>query len=137
MNNQHFEFKSYTPTPQDPYMLGLAKVKLFGKVIATYKEVKTKDGSGTFFCTANYTSTDASGEKKYMPCIMLDSRDDEQDLLDFIRDNVNRLKAQRSAVVNAQPNAQQGAYYPHGMVQNTQAAPISMSEVAQNDQLPF
>lgn len=136
MNNQHFEFKSYTPTPQDPYMLGLAKVKLYGKVIATYKEVKTKDGSGTFFCTANYTSTDASGEKKYMPCVMLDSRDDEQDLLDFIREKVNQVKAQRS-VQSMHPVLTAAVHYPHGMVANSMQQAVSNSEVAQNDQLPF
>lgn len=136
MNYQNFEFKSYTPTPNDSYMLGIAKVKLYGKVIANFKEVKTKDGSGTFFCTANYTSIDASGEKKYMPCVMLDSRDDEQDLLDFIRDNVNRLKAQRS-VQSMQPVLTAAIHYPHGMVANSMQQVVSNSEAAQNNDLPF
>ncbi len=135
MNNQMFEFKSYTPTPNDQYMLGIAKVKLYGKVIANYKHVKTKDGSSTFFCTQNYQTVSESGEKKYLPCVMLDSRDDEQDLLDFIRDNVNKIMAQRS-VHQAQPSqSASGQYYPHGMVQ--QAQTNSMSEVAANEQLPF
>jgi hypothetical protein len=137
MNNPNFEFKSYIPTPTDQYMLGLAKVKLYGKVIATYKHVKTKDGTGTFFCTANYTMTDAAGEKKYQACIMLDSRDDEEELLEFIRRNVNAAIAQKSAhkhgVQAQQPAA---AYYPHGMVQNTQMQ-LPIAEVGADDPIPF
>jgi hypothetical protein len=132
MNN--FEFKSYTPTPNDQYMLGIAKIKLYGKIVVNFKHVKTKDGSGTFYCTNNYTLLDAMGEKKYLPCVQLDSRDDEDMLMEFIRENVTKVLAQRSAH-QAQPIAQPGAYYPHGMIQ--QQPPKSMDEVAANEQLPF
>lgn len=130
MNN--FEFVSYLPTPNDQYMLGIAKVKLFGKIELRYKHVKTKDNTGTFFCCANYTTQDATGEKKYMPCFLLDSRSDEELLMDTIRDGVNRSINSKSAIPN-QP-AQANAYYPHGLVQPAQA-PKSMSEV--QEQLPF
>jgi hypothetical protein len=132
MNNNNFEFKSYTPTPTDQYMLGIAKVKLYGRLIVNYKHVKTKDGTGTFFCTNNYTLTDAGGEKKYLSCVQLDSRDDEEILMEIIRDGVNRVMAQRSAH-QAQSIAQPGAYYPHGMAQNTQV----QQEVAKQEELPF
>ena len=137
MNNNNFEFKSYTPTPTDQYMLGIAKVKLYGKIIANFKHVKTKDGSGSFFCTNNYTTTDAMGDKKYIPCVQLDSRDDEQELLDYIRDSVNRIQTQQSVHKGQPVQSQAGAYYPHGMAKLAQAAPTSMSEVAANEQLPF
>lgn len=136
MNNQMFEFKSYTPTPNDQYMLGIAKVKLYGKIIANYKHVKTKDGSSSFFCTQNYMMIDPlTQEKKYIPCVMLDSRDDEQDLLDYIRDCVNKVLSQRSAHQAQAVQPLTGSYYPHGMVQQTQ--PNTMSEVAAQEQLPF
>lgn len=137
MNNNNFEFKSYTPTPTDQYMLGIAKVKLYGKIIVNFKHVKTKDGSGSFFCTNNYTTTDAMGDKKYIPCVQLDSRDDEQELLDYIRDSVNRIQTQQSVHQGKPVQSQAGAYYPHGMAKLAQAAPTSMSEVAANEQLPF
>jgi hypothetical protein len=141
MNN--FEFISYTPTPTDQFMLGVAKVKAYGKLELRFKHVKTKDGSGTFFCCANYTTQDSSGEKKYIPCFLLDSRSDEEMLMELIRDGVNQVMAQRS-VHAMQPSASEPIHYPHGMGQNTKInpeftmqAPKSMDEVAANDQLPF
>jgi hypothetical protein len=145
MNNNNFEFKSYIPTPTDQYMLGIAKVKLYGKIVVNFKHVKTKDGSGTFFCTNNYSMTDASGEKKYLSCVMLDSRDDEEALMEYIRSSVNQVLAQRSVHQGQQiaQMAQPGTYYPHGgAIQKTpdfnyptQAA--QTSEVANQEQLPF
>lgn len=139
MNNQNFEFKSYIQTPNDQYMLGVAKVKIYGKVIACYKHVKTKDGTSTFFCPQNYTLTDAMGEKKYIPCVQLDSRDEEEELYEFIRSNVHRVLSQKPAL-QAQQSVHQAQYYPHGMVQNAQPQANQMpstSEVAANEQLPF
>jgi hypothetical protein len=134
MNNNNFEFKSYTPTPKDQYMLGIAKVKLYGKIVVNFKHVKTRDGSGTFFCTNNYTMLDASGEKKYLSCVMLDSRDDEEVLMEYIRDCVTKIMEQRSA--HQAQTVQTLAYYPHGMTQN-QAVPTSMSDVQNQEELPF
>ncbi len=129
MNN--FEFKSYTPTPTDQYMLGIAKIKLYGRIVVNFKHVKTKDGAATFYCTNNYTLTDSLGEKKYLPCVQLDSRDDEELLMDFIRENVNTAIQQRSAHKAQQSSQPQEIHYPHGMAQ-----PQS-SEVAIQEQLPF
>lgn len=138
-NNRNFEFKSYTPTPTDQYMLGIAKVKLYGKLIVNFKHVKTKDGSGSFFCTQNYTTTESSGEKKYLPCVQLTDRDEEEILLEYVREQVNYIIAQRSAT-KSQPTAQ-GQYYPHGMAQSSPMPPMpppqSMDEVAANDAIPF
>jgi hypothetical protein len=119
MNN--FEFISYTPTPTDQYMLGIVKVKAYGKLELRYKHVKTRDGSGTFFCTSNYTLTDTMGEKKYMPCFLLDSRSDEELLMELIRQGVHQVINQKSARTT-----------------NSQGHVIrSMDEVAANEQLPF
>lgn len=140
MNNQNFEFKSYIPTPTDQYMLGIAKIKLYGTVVANFKHVKTKDGTGDFFCSASYSILDASGEKKYLPAVMLDSRDDEENLMEFIRHHVHAAIAQKSALKTQQQSNASGVYYPHGMAQNTQTAaniPTSMSEVADQQPLPF
>lgn len=119
MNN--FEFINYTPTPTDQYMLGIAKVKVYGKLELRYKHVKTKDGSGTFFCTSNYTLTDSIGEKKYMPCFLLDSRSDEELLMEVIRQGVHQVLSQKSVRTT-----------------NDQGHVVrSMDEVAANEQLPF
>jgi len=123
-----FQFISYIPTPNDQYMLGIAKIKAFGKLELRYKHVKTKDGSGTFFCTNNFTTQDASGEKKYLPCFLLDSRSDEENLMDLLRDGVNRAIHAKSAIPHqpASPNA----YYPNGLAQPAQ-------QMASQEQLPF
>lgn len=139
--NQNFEFKSYTPTPTDQYMLGIAKVKLYGKLIVNFKHVKTKDGAGSFFCTQNYTLTESNGEKKYIPCAQLTDRDEEEMLLEYVRNQVNYIITQRSAV-KSQPNgAAPGQYYPHGMAQQSSIPPMppaqSMDEVAANESIPF
>jgi hypothetical protein len=128
MNNLNFEFKSYIPTPDDQYMLGIAKVKLYGKIIVVYKHVKTKDGSGTFFCTQNYSLKDALGEKKYINCVQLDSRDDEEELMEVIRQGVHMCMSQRSAH-QVQRSAAPTTYY---------APPATQSQgVAADEQLPF
>lgn len=136
MNNNNFEFKNYIPTPNDQYMLGVAKVKLYGKVVANFKHVKTKDGQGDFFCSASYSILDATGEKKYISCVLLDSRDDEEALMEFIRENVHAVIAQRS-IQKMHPVLTAAVHYPHGMVANSMQQATSMSEVAQNDSLPF
>lgn len=139
MQNNNFEFKSYIPTPNDQYMLGLVKLKVYGKVVINFKHVKTKDGQGDFFCAASHTMTDANNEKKYISSVLLDSRDDEEELQEFIRFHVKQAIAQRSALSaqqNSQSNVQAGQYYPHGLAQSA-PMPTSMSEVAQSAELPF
>jgi len=129
MNN--FEFISYLPTPTDQFMLGIAKIKAFGKIELRYKHVKTKDGSGTFFACANYTMQDPqTQEKKYIPCFLLDSRSDEEALMDFIRENVNKVIQQYSSR-QTQPVQASSIHYPHGMAQN-----LHIPTQAQ-EQLPF
>ncbi len=129
MNN--FEFISYTPTPTDAYMLGIAKIKAFGRIELRFKHVKTKDGTGNFFTCATYTTQDPNTqEKKYTPCFLLDSRSDEELVMEMIRDGVNRVLAQRSAL-QGQPAPQAQVHYPHGLVQ-PQAQQVQIDE-----QLPF
>lgn len=137
MNPNDFQFISYVPTPNDQFMLGIAKVKAYGKIELRFKHVKTKDGTGTFFCCANYTTQDAANEKKYIACFQIDSRSDEEMLYEIIRQGVAKLAAQRSAMPN-QVQPSQANYYPHGMAQQSQAQATSMSEVAtKQEELPF
>lgn len=99
-----FKFISYKPTPDDQYMLGIATVKLYDKVVVRYKLVQSKDGKGNFFCVANYTLTE-HGEKKYLPCVIMDSNSDKELLEDFIRENVNRLTNPTRVNTQANPSA--------------------------------
>lgn len=80
MNN--IEFLSYIPTPLEKY-LGIATVKLYGKVILRYKIVPTKDGSGHFPAPASYKAGD-----DYVHAFMLDSMSENEELKKVIMHNV-------------------------------------------------
>jgi len=97
-----YEFIAYKPTPSDQYMLGVATVRLYGKVILRYKHVKTKDGTGDFFTSPSY-SVSEDGEKKYLQAFLLDSRSDEEQLQDLIRRGVKAaIQAARNPVAQSQ-----------------------------------
>jgi hypothetical protein len=112
-----YEFLGYKATPTDLYMLGVASVRLYGKVVLRYKHVKTKDGTGDFFTSPSYSVAE-DGEKKYMQAFMLDSRSDEESLMDFVR------KHAKAAIANSRNPMP------------TQEAIFSQPEAVQQD-LPF
>ncbi len=90
MNTTKFEFLKYELTPGEKH-LGIATVKLYGKMIAKYKIVPTKDGSAFFPAAPSIKIGD-----KYESCIMLDSNSDKQELDTLIKANVagNRSEPQ-------------------------------------------
>jgi len=129
-----FKFISYIPTPNDEYgMLGIAKVLAYGKIELRYKHVKTKDGNGSFFCPANYSTKDANGEKKYISCFLIDSRADEEIMQDIIRNGVHQFLSQKNSQQAQQP---QQLVMPNIHLHRP-AGPTSMSEVNENEQVPF
>lgn len=91
----HYEFISYKPTPTDQYMLGIATIRVYGKIILRFKHAKTKDGTGEFFVPATYSITDEDNKKVYISAFMIDSRSEEEELQLLIRKGVrNALAAQ-------------------------------------------
>lgn len=110
--NQNFEFISYKSTPGDQYMIGIATVKLFGKVLVRFKHVKKKDGNGDFFAMQSYAITE-DGQKKYLECVLLDSRGDEELLMEAVREgyrkSVQRQSVQAPAQNLSQPSFLQAA----------------------------
>ena len=94
-----FEFLDYTPTPNDKYgMIGFCTVRLYGKVILKYKKVKQKNGSGEFFASPSYSIDNGNGEdKKYVNTHFLDSRADEEMLMNFMRDKVHEFEMKSAA----------------------------------------
>ncbi len=90
MNSNKFEFLKYELTPGEKH-LGIATVKLYGKMLAKYKIVPTKDGSAFFPAAPSIKIGD-----KYESCIMLDSNSDKQELDTLIKANVagNRSEPQ-------------------------------------------
>ena len=88
MNN--IEFISYEPTPEEQYMMGIATVSLYGKIILKFKIVEKKDGTTFFVAPANYRVADGGGSYKYIDAIMLDSRMEHEELMGLIRQGVNQ-----------------------------------------------
>ena len=109
-----FEFMTYKPTPNDPYSKGFALVKVNVPTIVAFKRVTGKNG-GEFFPDPNvqYIS-DSSGTKVNQKIVVTSDRGDEEILKVVIEEGYNAWKAQHSA-----------------------HKPTSMSEVDQDDNLPF
>ena len=89
MNN--FEFISYKQYPDDLYTKAIAKVRIDKKHVVSFAQKPSKDG-GRFWSTASIQVTD-SGEKKYISAYMLDSRAEEEMLLEFVKENVKRINS--------------------------------------------
>lgn len=80
-----FEFIKYEPTPSEKH-LGVATVKLYGKLIAKFKIVPTKDGQN-FFPAAPSLKI---GEQ-YHNCLMLDSNSEKEELDNLIKHHVKAI----------------------------------------------
>ena len=99
------EFISYLPTPQDPHMIGIVTLRLYGRIILRLKHMNTKDNAGTFFASSSL-GVEEHGTKRYLSCFELDSKMESQMLNDFIRENVNRVLSQPRANPIASPSVQ-------------------------------
>ena len=103
----NFEFISYQPTPLDKYMIGIATVRCYGKVILRFKGIKTKDGTSVFYSAPSY-GIDVDGEKKYIQGFLLDSRAEEELLNEVVRVGVR--DAQRLTTANLQAPQQSPSF---------------------------
>lgn len=112
MNN--FELISYKQTPNDQYTDAYAKIRIDRKYVVTYALKKMKDG-GKFWAPASFSvQEDAGGAKKFIQGFYMDSRAEEESLLDFIKESVQRYVAIKPAMeasvhaYNQQPEAASG-----------------------------
>ena len=76
------EFIKFEDTPSEKY-LGIATVKLYGKIILRYKIVPTKDGTGVFPTSASY-KVSREGADYYLPAFIVDSRAEEEEIKSVI-----------------------------------------------------
>jgi len=102
---KNFEFISYKSTKEDKYMLGVATVKAYGKILLRYKHIAGKEGRGDFFVAPNISYTEMS-DKKNLSGFMLDSRIEEEDLVDLLREGYRNYLNQRSISAFASPATQ-------------------------------
>jgi hypothetical protein len=132
-----FEFDSHDQTPEDQYVKEVVTFKFTAdneSWYVPYFHKTTKEG-GSFWSPAA-AGVQYQGKKKYFEGYMLDSRHRSKQVIDFLNER---------AWEKRQPQAQtQGNYYPHGMAKQANAQfeppampPTSMSEVAEQEPLPF
>lgn len=126
-----FKFISYEATPQDQYILGIATVLAYGKIVLRYKHSKTKDGTTDFFAAASYGITDETGQKRYIDSFMFDSAMEKETVMAIVRKGVFAIK-------NAKPK-QEMLYPPHGMVPPMPMPESQMTfmDANQNQNTPF
>lgn len=90
MNFEH-DFRGYFPVEGDQYMLGYAKVKLFGKLIVLFKHIPNKNG-GSYFIPANINFNTLEG-KKYEKCFFLTDVDDMEQLTKWVTEMAKKSMA--------------------------------------------
>ena len=80
------EFIAFHETPNEKHM-GIATVKLYGKIFLKYKIVPNKDGSGFFPSAPSYKIT-KDGNEVYTPAFLVDSRGEEEEIKELIHSAV-------------------------------------------------
>ena len=85
MNQQKFEFIKYEATPSERH-LGIATIKLYGRLLARFKIVKTKDGSTFFPAAASHKVGD-----RYESALVIDSNSEKEELDTMIKYNVKLI----------------------------------------------
>lgn len=131
-----FEFLSLEEYPEGQYPTAIATVRVnhrdaqgnVSREILRFAKKSGKDG-GVFWAMATH-SVVSNGEKKYIPGFKLDSEFEKDLLDDFIKQSVKNFNMPKAQTAN-------GIHYPHGIVQNSNHAPTSMSEVAAQEEIPF
>lgn len=88
MNN--YEFISYEKTPEDGLQLGIATIMACGKLMLKYKHMQNKDGSGTYFAASSVCTT-TNGQKQYTDSVMIDSRHENEMLMNLLRQSISKL----------------------------------------------
>ncbi len=101
--NPNFEFKKYEPTPGEKH-LGIATVKLYGKIIARFKIIPTKDGTSFFPASGSLKVGD-----KYENCLTLDSTSEKEELDALIKAHVQSAQG-GGQIVQPPPQYQQMSF---------------------------
>lgn len=119
----NYQFISYEKTPEDNLQLGIVTIMAFGKIQLKFKHMNKKDGSGTYFASASIPKT-FNFQKQYEDCIVIDSRIENSDLMDYLRKSIS--KANHSQALS--PSAFE---YPKP------SQPANPSVFDPNEKLPF
>lgn len=114
---RNLELISYKEYPQDPYTKAVTTIRIDGKHVVSYAKKMTK--SGNEFWSSPSANVIENGEKVFISGYMPDSRSDEKQIMDFVK-NCGKL--------------------PHKASPSAHATPVparSMDEVADAQGMPF
>lgn len=100
MEDLQVEFLGFDETPEEKY-LGVASLKLFGKVILRFKVQRTKDGNGMFVAIPSYRKIDHTGEQ-WCQWFMLDSSSQKEVVENLIKTRVKAYFKAKEAGVSTQ-----------------------------------
>ncbi len=109
----NLELISYKEYPSDQYTKAIATIRIDGKHVVSFAKKLTKTGNE--FWSSPSINVNDQGDKVFIPGYMVDSRMEEKEMMDFVR-NCSKLPKKAEASVHAKPT--------------------SMDEVA-NDTIPF
>ena len=96
-----FEFIKYEPTPNEKHM-GIATVNLYGKILAKFKIVPTKDGSNFFPASPSVKVGDS-----YCSALVLDSNIDKEEMDMLIKTRVKHYLNPQSTPAYQPPPPEQ------------------------------
>ena len=119
MEDFQVEFLSFDETPEEKY-LGVASLRVCGKVILRFKVQRTKDGNGMFVAIPSYRKTDQTGEQ-WCQWFMLDSSSQKEMVENLIK---SKVKAYFKAKSEDGSNSGSGGSFSHqnGFVGQSQHA---------------
>lgn len=89
MNDFSVEFTDFIATPSEK-TIGIATIKLYGRLLVRYKILPNKDGSGFFASPSSFKIT-KDGVDTFLPSFVVDSRSEENTIKTLIHDSVKRL----------------------------------------------
>lgn len=131
MNNQ-IEFIKYEPVANEKF-LGIATIRLWGKITLRYKIVTTKDGSNIFPAIASYKGP--SGE--YINCFTVEYNSEKEEIETLIKAHVRKeMNAITPPVQNQSAYVGSNNLYPT-QPQQHQSFPSQAYGQPSQENLPF
>lgn len=86
------EFISYQEIKHDSRKLGIAEIRVFGRLLMRYKHLKSKAGHDFF--TPESSSINRDVEQVYLPAFELENATENKELSLFVREHVYKILKQ-------------------------------------------
>lgn len=117
-----YQFMKYEPCQGEKY-LGIATIKLYGRIILRYKIVGTKDGLGYFPAAASYKQP-GQGDQ-YYSAFLVDSNSEKEEIENIVKHGAKMHMQSLGLDIYGNPSthATDMSGQPHGAFGNVQPRP--------------